>query len=105
MTHVLLRQGVYISLKPCFFYRQPARGKIHHADAVSSSAGALQIVKLYVQIKMWLVQDKTKDGQLQHRLISVSWWKFDQRCPLKVPESMSVTVSLGSLFHSLIVHG
>jgi len=37
---------------------------------VSSSAGALQIMKLYVQIKMWLVQDKNKDGHLQHRLIS-----------------------------------
>lgn len=44
--------------------------KIHHADTVSSSAGALQIVKLYVQIKMWSVQDKNKDGHLQHRLIS-----------------------------------
>ena len=44
--------------------------KIHHADAVSSSAGALKIVKLYVQIKMWSVQDKNKDGHLQHRLIS-----------------------------------
>jgi hypothetical protein len=39
-------------------------------SAVSSSAGALQIVKLYVQIKMWSVQDKNKDGHLQHRLIS-----------------------------------
>ena len=34
--------------------------KIHHADAVSSSAGTLQIVKLYVQIKMWSVQDKNQ---------------------------------------------
>jgi hypothetical protein len=47
-----------------------SKGKIHHADAVSSSAGALKIVKLYVQIKMWSVQDKNKDGHLQHRLIS-----------------------------------
>ena len=39
-------------------------------SAVSSSAGALQIVKLYVQIKMWSVQDKNKDGHQQHRLIS-----------------------------------
>ena len=37
---------------------------------MSSSAGALQIMKLYVQIKMWLVQDKNKDGHLQHCLIS-----------------------------------
>ena len=27
-------------------------------------------MKLYVQIKMWLVQDKNKDGHLQQRLIS-----------------------------------
>jgi formiminotetrahydrofolate cyclodeaminase len=74
-------------------------------SAVSSSAGALQIVKLYVQIKMWSVQDKNKDGHQQHRLISVSGWKCDQRFPLKVPESVSVTVSLGSLFQSLIVLG
>jgi formiminotetrahydrofolate cyclodeaminase len=39
-------------------------------SAVSSSAGALQILKLYVQIKMWSVQDKNKDGHQQHRLIS-----------------------------------
>jgi hypothetical protein len=48
-------------------------GKKHHTDVVSSSAGALQIVKLYayIQIKMWSVQDKNKDGQ--HRL-SVSYY-------------------------------
>jgi hypothetical protein len=47
-------------------------GKKHHTDVVSSSAGALQIVKLYayIQIKMWSVQDKNKDGQ--HRLMPVS---------------------------------
>ena len=35
----------------------------------------------------------------------VSGWKCDQRFPLKVSESVSVTVSLGSLFQSLIVFG
>ena len=56
--------------------------KKHHTN-VSSSAGALQIVKLYayVQIKMWSVQDKNKDGR--HRLMPlVSGWKCDQRFPL-----------------------
>ena len=71
-------------------------GKKHHTDVVSSSAGALQIVKLYayIQIKMWSVQDKNKDGQ--HRLmplVSASAQggsdKCDQRFPL-----VSVTVSL-----------
>jgi hypothetical protein len=44
--------------------------KIIYHQVATEIPQPLQIVKLYVQIKMWSVQDKNKDGHQQHRLIS-----------------------------------